>query len=143
MAPISMLKSQAAWMIASRGGRPIVHDEGEAMSPAIDVAPHSPSFAAETPDRAKPKTICPRATSSRTTAEPIEPVPPSTRTRMIVCFVEACPLNEHPEKSKRLGRILRCNDATQNCLKSNPNEEISSQIDLCRTPHRSACFSAA
>jgi hypothetical protein len=62
---------------------------------------------------------------------------------MIVSSVEACPLNEHPEKSKRLGRILRCNDAAQNCLKSNPNEEISSQMDLCRTPHRSACFSAA
>jgi hypothetical protein len=69
---------------------------------------------------------------------------------MIVSSVEACPLNEHPEKSNRLRRILRCNDATQscndatqNCLKSNPNEEISSQIDLCRTPHRSACFSAA
>jgi hypothetical protein len=62
---------------------------------------------------------------------------------MIVPHVEVCPSNEHPEKSQRLGQILRCNDATQNCLKPNPNEEISPQIDFCRTPHRSARFSPA
>ena len=86
------------------GSEPVVHDEGEAMSPAIGVAPHSPSFAADDGGAGEAQTrSCPRATSSRTTGEPIEPVPPSTKTRMIVPCVEACPLNEQPREEQTFG----------------------------------------
>ena len=54
---------------------------------------------------------------------------------------EACPSNGHPEKSKRSHRILRCNDATQNCLKRHRKEKISSQSICVRAAARRALLS--
>ena len=68
-------------MTASRGGSFAAHSSGAAMSPVRGVAPNWLSFAADASDRVRPQTPCPRPTSSRTTAEPIEPVPPRTKTR--------------------------------------------------------------
>jgi hypothetical protein len=62
-------------------GNAMTHRSGAALSPLDGVAPDCRSFVAEASDRASPKTSCPRAMISRTTAEPMTPVPPSTRTR--------------------------------------------------------------
>src|ERR1700686_3053609 len=83
IAPMSPLKSQAAWITASTSGSLPTHRSGDAMSPATGVAPHSASFAAAASDRARAQTSCPHLMSSRTTAEPIDPVPPKTKTRTI------------------------------------------------------------
>src|ERR1700684_1529742 len=68
-------------MTASIGGSLAVQRAGTAMSPSTGVAPQSWSFVADTSDRARAQTSRPRLRSSRTMGEPIEPVPPRTKTR--------------------------------------------------------------
>src|ERR1700688_2923163 len=74
-------------MTALTCGSFAAHSSDAAMSPEMDVAPNSLSFAVEASDRARPQTPCPRRTSSRTTAEPIEPVPPRMKARTILLRV--------------------------------------------------------
>ena len=117
-----------------------VHDSGEAMSPAIGVAPHSPSFAAETPDRARAEDDRARALRVRAPPrKPIEPVPPRTRTRMISLPMEACPLNGHPEKSKRSSaEYCAATTPRKNRLKRTRIKKFLLKLICRRTPHRSA-----
>src|SRR5580704_5498519 len=68
-------------MTASIGGSLAIQRAGAAMSPSTGVAPQPRSFVADTSDRASAQTSCPRLSSSRTMGEPIEPVPPRTKTR--------------------------------------------------------------
>jgi hypothetical protein len=99
---MSLSKSQAAWMTASSCGNRVIQASGEAMSPGSGVAPRSASFVPDASERARPCISCPRPISSRTTAEPIEPVPPSTRMRKPFSNVDEC-----PRAKRRHDSILR------------------------------------
>lgn len=56
----------------------------EVISPRRTLAPSADTAVADVSDRARPMTSCPAAMSSWMIYEPIWPVPPVTKTRMLL-----------------------------------------------------------
>src|SRR4051812_27286540 len=77
----------ATWMTPSEFAAASLSPSRSSRLPRRTVAPCADSAAAAVSDRARPVTSCPAAISSGTMYEPEWPVPPVTKTRMLLLLV--------------------------------------------------------
>jgi hypothetical protein len=80
---VSEMLLKAVWMTPSAAAAPARRLARSSMEPWCTVAPAAATAAAADSDLARPVTWCPASMSSRTTADPMNPLAPVTNTRMI------------------------------------------------------------
>src|ERR1700712_3206447 len=78
------------WTTPSEAAAASLSPSRSSRSPRRTFAPSADSAAAALSDRARPVTSCPAATSSGMMYEPEWPVPPVTKTRMLMLLVQWC-----------------------------------------------------
>src|ERR1022692_1220663 len=87
----ALVPNRATWMTPSESAAASMSPSRSWRSPRRTFAPSADTAAAAVSDRARPVTSCPAAMSSGMMYEPVWPVPPVTKTRMLLLLVKDAP----------------------------------------------------